>query len=146
MSSPGDTQPPDPPNGQNHETLRSWSIGRTVGSMSVDVDAAIPISRAPEFDRWLAEHGSTEREVVVAIASKASGRQTVTLTELQEVALCHGWVDTQTRRIDAERYAIRFVPRRPGSNWSPTNRELARGLLAEGRMTAAGAAKLPPDL
>jgi hypothetical protein len=30
--------------------------------------------------------------------------------ELLETALCHGWVDTQTKRIDDQGYAIRFVP------------------------------------
>ncbi|MBA2570584.1 MAG: hypothetical protein H0V04_05325, partial [Chloroflexi bacterium] len=46
------------------------------------------------FDGWLKAHGGIEREVVVAIHNKASGKQTVTLTALQETALCHGWVDT----------------------------------------------------
>jgi uncharacterized protein YdeI (YjbR/CyaY-like superfamily) len=114
--------------------------------MPVNVDAAIPVTQPIQLDRWLAEHTAEEREVVVAIANKASGRQTVTLVELQEVALCHGWVDTQTRRIDAERYAVRFVPRRAGSNWSPRNREMARRMIEAGRMSAAGAATLPEDL
>ena len=68
------------------------------------------------------------------------------LGTVQEVALCHGWVDTQIQRIDDERYAIRFVPRRPGSNWSATNRTLARRLLAEGRIQPAGLTTLPGDL
>jgi uncharacterized protein YdeI (YjbR/CyaY-like superfamily) len=106
----------------------------------------IPITRAVELDAWLAEHANREREVVVAIHNKASGRQGVTLVELQEVALCHGWVDTQTRRIDTERYAIRFVPRRPGSNWSPKNRAMARRMLEAGRVKASGVASLPSDL
>lgn len=101
---------------------------------------------AADLDAWLQAHGESEREVVVAIYKKASGKQTVTLAALQEEALCHGWIDTQTKRIDDERYAIRFVPRRPGSSWSATNRRLARRLLAEGRMTAAGLATLPDDL
>ena len=70
----------------------------------------------------------------------------MTFDELLETALCHGWVDTQTKSIDEERYAIRFVPRRPGSNWSPINREIARRLLYEDRMTPAGVAALPADL
>ena len=114
--------------------------------MPVNIDAAMPVANTDDFDRWLVEHGATEREVVLAIAKKSSGRQTVTLDELQEVALCHGWVDTQTRRIDDVRYAIRFVPRRVGSNWSATNREMAHRMLAAGRVRAAGMAKLPPDL
>jgi uncharacterized protein YdeI (YjbR/CyaY-like superfamily) len=112
----------------------------------LDVSQAIPVAAAGEFDRWLHAHAESEREVIVAIYKKASGKQTVTLVDLQEVALCHGWVDTQTKGIDDERYAIRFVPRRPGSNWSQTNREMARRLLDERRLTAAGLATLPNDL
>jgi uncharacterized protein YdeI (YjbR/CyaY-like superfamily) len=94
----------------------------------MDVSQAVPVASAGEFERW------------------ASGRQTVTFDELLDVALCHGWVDTQTKGIDDQRYAIRFVPRRPGSNWSATNRAKVRRLLAEGRMTPAGQAALPDDL
>jgi len=112
----------------------------------MDVSQAVPVEEAGEFDRWLRRHRATERERVVAIFKKASGRQTVTFDELLDVALCHGWVDTQTKGIDEQRYAIRFVARRAGSNWSASNRERVRRLLAEGRMTPAGEALLPPDL
>jgi uncharacterized protein YdeI (YjbR/CyaY-like superfamily) len=112
----------------------------------LDVSQAAPVASAAELDRWLREHGATERERVVAIFKKASGRQTVTFDELLDTALCHGWVDTQTKSIDDERYAIRFVPRRPGSTWSASNRERVRRLLAQGRMTPAGQALLPDDL
>jgi len=112
----------------------------------MDVSRAVFMASEADFDAWLARHGSEEREVLVAIDKKASGKQTVTLPALQEVALCYGWVDTQTQRIDDQRYAIRFVPRQPGSNWSPTNRELARRLLREGRIQPAGLATLPDDL
>jgi uncharacterized protein YdeI (YjbR/CyaY-like superfamily) len=105
----------------------------------------MPFSTANELDRWLRDHGATERELIVAIFKKASGRQTVTFDALLETALCYGWVDTKTKGIDDERYVIRFVPRRPGSNWSPRNREIARRLVREDRMTAAGLATLPAD-
>jgi uncharacterized protein YdeI (YjbR/CyaY-like superfamily) len=112
----------------------------------MDVTRAIPMATDADFDAWLSAHGASERELIVAIYKKASGRQSVSFVALLETALCHGWVDTQTKTIDEERYAIRFVPRRPGSNWSETNRELARRLIEERRMTPAGAAALPPDL
>jgi uncharacterized protein YdeI (YjbR/CyaY-like superfamily) len=112
----------------------------------MDVSRAVFMASDADFDAWLARHGGEEREVLVAIDKKSSGKQTVTLQALQEVALCHGWVDTQIQRIDDERYAIRFVPRRPGSNWSSTNRDLARRLLGEGRIQPAGLATLPDDL
>lgn len=112
----------------------------------LDVSRARPLASAGDFDAWLTEHGAVEHDVVVAIRKKASARQTVTLGTLQEVAACHGWVDTQTKRIDDERYAIRFVPRRAGSSWGAKNRRVARQLLAEGRMRPAGVATLPDDL
>ncbi len=104
------------------------------------------MSTDAEFDAWLIANGEREREIVIAIYKRASGRQTVTLAALQETATCHGWVDTQTKRIDEERYAIRFVPRRPGSNWGPKNRRIARRLREEGRLDVAGVASLPHDL
>ena len=112
----------------------------------VDVSHAIPIASETEFDAWLAAHGGTEREVIVAIYKKASGKQTVTVDGLQETALRHGWIDSHGQRIDDERWALRFAPRRPRSNWSDLNRTRARRLLAEGRMTSAGIAVLPADL
>jgi uncharacterized protein YdeI (YjbR/CyaY-like superfamily) len=112
----------------------------------LDVSSAIPLDTAEAFDRLLAELPDDRREVMVAIARKASGRQTVTFHELLETAMCHGWVDTQTRRMDDTRYAVRYVRRRPGSNWSDRNRAIARRLRADGRLTVAGFASLPPDL
>lgn len=112
----------------------------------LEISQSIPMASDADFDGWLKVHGRSGREIVVAKYKKASGKQTVTLNALQETALCHGWVDTQTKRIDDERYAIRFVPRRQGSTWSAKNRRIARRLLAEGRMRAEGIATLPGDL
>jgi uncharacterized protein YdeI (YjbR/CyaY-like superfamily) len=108
----------------------------------IAVARAVPVASAGDLDA----HAGDRSEVVVAILNRRSGRQTVSLAELQEVALCHGWVDTQTRRIDDARYAIRFVPRRPRSHWSPKNRAMARRLLVEGRIRPSGLASLPKDL
>ena len=112
----------------------------------LDPSSALAIASDDDLDAWLAKHCASEREVVVAIYKRASGRQTVSLGALQEVAVRHGWVDTQTKRIDDDRYAIRFVPRRSGSHWSPRNRVTARQLKDAGRMTDAGLATLPDDL
>ena len=111
----------------------------------IDITRALPVVSAEEFARWLASGAASDGDVVVAIYKKGSGKQTVSFDELLEVALCHGWVDTQTKGIDDDRYAIRFMPRRPGSNWSERNRAIARRLVDGGRMTEAGKAALPKD-
>jgi uncharacterized protein YdeI (YjbR/CyaY-like superfamily) len=110
------------------------------------IDDAIEVKSAEEFAAWLVANGKTEREIWVAIYKKASGKQVVGFDPLLETALCHGWVDVQTKGIDTERYGIRFVPRRAGSNWSATNRAIVKRLLGEGRMEETGKALLPPDL
>ena len=111
----------------------------------LDISAARPIQSAADFERLLRE-AEGRPDLVIALYRKSSGAQTVSFHELLETAMCHGWVDTQTRRIDDERYAIRYVPRRPASSWSPRNRATARRLVLEGRMTDAGRRTLPPDL
>jgi len=112
----------------------------------LDVSQAKALDSAAEFDRWLGEQAADEGALIVAIYKKASGKRSVTFDALLETAMCQGWVDTQTKRIDDERYAIRYVRRRPGSNWSARNRDTARRLVEEGRMKAAGRKVLPPDL
>ncbi|HEX2404176.1 MAG TPA: hypothetical protein VHM29_05695 [Acidimicrobiia bacterium] len=112
----------------------------------MDISEAIPIHTDAEFDAWLRRHGSSEQVVVVAIYKKSSGRQTVTLNALQATAICHGWIDNLGQRIDDERWAIRFTPRRPGSNWSDKNRGVVRKMIEEGRLTSAGKAVLPDDI
>jgi uncharacterized protein YdeI (YjbR/CyaY-like superfamily) len=111
----------------------------------IDISDARPITSAVDFERLLRE-AEGRPDLVVALDRKSSGKQTVSFHELLETAMCHGWVDTQTKRIDDERYAIRYVPRRQGSHWSPRNRAIARRLVLEGRMTAAAQRTLPPDL
>lgn len=98
-----------------------------------------------DFARWLAEHGRSKKEIWVAIYKKASGKQTVTYPRLVETALRFGWIDGLAKSIDAERYAQRFSPRRKNSNWTETNKAIARRLIAEGRMTEAGMAALPEE-
>ena len=106
----------------------------------------VPVESVDDFVSWLTDHGASEGELWVEIYKKSSKRQTVTFDELLNAAICHGWIDVKTQSIDELRYAIRFVPRKPGSNWSEPNRERVRRLLADGAMTAAGIALLPPDL
>lgn len=110
------------------------------------VETAVEIASVEQFEMWMAAHHATERELWAAIFKKSTKKQTVTFDQLLETALCWGWVDVMTKGIDAERYGIRFVPRKPGSNWSAINRGIVCRLLRDGRMRPSGKALLPPDL
>jgi uncharacterized protein YdeI (YjbR/CyaY-like superfamily) len=104
------------------------------------------IDTADDWERWLAAHHDSEIEVWIGIYKKASGKQTVGFDALLELAICWGWIDVQTKGIDDERYGIRVRRRKPGSNWSPTNRRIVCRLIAENRIQHVARATLPPDL
>ncbi len=71
---------------------------------------------------------------------KATGKQVMSWSQAVDQALCFGWIDGVMHRVDEERHAQRFTPRRKGSNWSKVNVEKVARLEAEGLMTAAGRA------
>jgi uncharacterized protein YdeI (YjbR/CyaY-like superfamily) len=56
-----------------------------------------------------------------------------------------GWVDSLIKRLDNERYARKFTPRKPTSKWSDSNRQRWAELQAAGLLTAAGQAAAPTD-
>jgi uncharacterized protein YdeI (YjbR/CyaY-like superfamily) len=95
---------------------------------------------AREFGDWLEAYHATAAELLVGFYKKGSGRPTLTWPESVDEALCYGWIDGIRRRVDDERYTIRFTPRRAGSCWSAVNTKRAQELAAAGRMRPAGLA------
>ena len=87
---------------------------------------------------WFERHHSDAPELWVGFYKAHTGKGGVTYPEAVDVALCFGWIDTTVRRIDADRYANRFTPRRAGSQWSSTNRRRFAELAAAGRVHDAG--------
>ena len=93
-----------------------------------------------ELRRWFARHHAKATELLVGYWKVGSGRPSVTWPESVDEALCVGWIDGVRRRVDDERYTIRFTPRKAASIWSAVNVARVEALAAAGRMTAAGLA------
>jgi uncharacterized protein YdeI (YjbR/CyaY-like superfamily) len=91
-----------------------------------------------ELRDWFATHHEHAAELWVGYHRKATGRPTVTWPQAVDEALCVGWIDSVRYRLDDERNAQRFTPRRKGSFWSAINTRRATELIAEGRMRPAG--------
>lgn len=102
----------------------------------------IHFATARDWRAWLEEHHGTRDEAWLLISKKHAGTPSVTLTEATEEALCFGWIDSLLQPIDEERYALRYTPRRAGSNWSDRMKRWAIALIEDGRMTEAGLAKI----
>ena len=108
----------------------------------MDVSDPLECETAREWRRWLETHHDTHDGAWVLIAKKGATRPGVSLTEATEEALCFGWIDSAMRPVDEERYALRYTPRRPKSNWSEVNKAHAERLIEQGRMTDAGLARI----
>lgn len=89
---------------------------------------------------WLVANHATESVLWLIHYNKASGQPGVKLGDAVEEAICFGWIDGKLKSLDAARYAVRYTPRQPKSVWSLINKERAKRLTAEGRMTPAGLA------
>ena len=95
---------------------------------------------------WLSKNHDKEKEIWLVYYSKSSGKPTVSYNDAVEEALCFGWIDSKEKGLDSERFMGRFTPRKPKSNWSPSNRERAKRLIEHNLMTASGRKALPQDL
>jgi uncharacterized protein YdeI (YjbR/CyaY-like superfamily) len=89
---------------------------------------------------WLERHHRHAKEIWLVTDKRTLN---VSYLEAVEEALCFGWIDGIAKRMDANRSAQRFTPRRPKSHWTELNKERARRLIAQGRMTEVGRAVLP---
>jgi uncharacterized protein YdeI (YjbR/CyaY-like superfamily) len=94
----------------------------------------------PALEEWLeAEHASAPG-LYVKLAKKGAGVPSVTYAELVESALCFGWIDGRSNRLDDRFYLQRITPRRSRSVWSQKNVEAVEALIRAGRMRPAGLA------
>lgn len=98
------------------------------------------------FDTFLSSNGSTSAGIWLQLARRNSGIQSITTQEALEVALCHGWINGQGRKlpgVEGENwYLARYTPRRAKSTWSQVNVRLVERLIDERRIQPAGLAAI----
>ncbi|NYZ73594.1 YdeI/OmpD-associated family protein [Candidatus Micrarchaeota archaeon] len=87
---------------------------------------------------WLSRHHGRAKEIWLIYYKKSSGKARIPYNDAVDEALCFGWIDSIVKKVDDERFAQRFSPRRRGSVLSQLNKERIRKLVLEKRMTGAG--------
>ena len=98
-----------------------------------------------QWRKWLADHHDSESEVWLVFYKRHTKRPSIAHTDALDEALCFGWIDSLVKRLDEERYAVKFTPRKPDSKWSAINRKRYAALQASGRLMPAGVARAPTD-
>jgi len=95
-----------------------------------------------EWGAWLQENRVSSPGVWLVFYKKGSGKPALTYEEAIEEALCHGWIDSIIKKVDAECYLRKFTPRNDDSRWSDLNKKRVEKLIHENRMTEYGLAKV----
>ena len=93
---------------------------------------------AAAFRAWLERNHDKADALFVGYYKKGVQKRAMTYPESVDEALCHGWIDGITFRIDDELTATRFTPRRRTSSWSAINIAKMAELKAAGRLHPAG--------
>ncbi len=109
----------------------------------MEISEILFVKDRKEWRQWLADNHSVKKEIWLVCNRKKGEGVKLSYLDAVEEAICFGWIDSTTKKIDTENTAQRFSPRRLKSNWTELNKERARRLIQTGRMTEAGMNVLP---
>ena len=107
-----------------------------VRSMGETEELHMPTVR--DWHEWLEKNHDKRKEVWLIFYKKHTGKPNISYDEAVEEALCFGWIDSIIKRIDNEKFARKFTPRKPDSSWSASNKKRAAKMIKEGKMIGAG--------
>jgi uncharacterized protein YdeI (YjbR/CyaY-like superfamily) len=108
----------------------------------MEPEDALYFGRRDDWRKWLEENHNKENEVWLVHYKKSSGKGGISLEEAVEEAICFGWIDGKLKKVDEERFILRFSPRKASSVWSRINKERAEKMIESGRMTEFGLNKI----
>jgi uncharacterized protein YdeI (YjbR/CyaY-like superfamily) len=105
--------------------------------MAADLEI-IEIATRKAWRAWLKAHHASSPGVWLVFYKDHTGKPSMPYEDSVREALCFGWIDSLIKRLDDERYARKFTPRKPSSRWSTINRQRWNELEAAGLLALAG--------
>ncbi len=96
-----------------------------------------------QWRTWLGKNHASSPGAWLAFYKDHTGVKSIPYEDSVCEALCFGWIDSLIKRLDDDRYARKFTPRKPTSKWSDINRNRWAALKAAGLLAAAGLAAAP---
>ena len=95
-----------------------------------------------EFRDWLERNHDTSPGIWMIFYRKHTGEKCIQYEEALEEELCFGWIDSLVNKIDDNKYARKFTPRKDTKKWSQLNKRKVVELIKAGKMTRAGLDKI----
>lgn len=105
----------------------------------------LQVRSRPQWRTWLSKHHGSSPGVWLVFHKKHTRVKCIPYEDSVREALCFGWIDSLVKRIDDDRYALKFTPRQPSSKWSDKNRRRWAELKNAGLLASAGLAAGPTD-
>lgn len=95
----------------------------------------LPAKNRDELRQWLLENYDKESECWVMVKRGCPvDNGTFWYIDAVEEAMCFGWIDSTTKKMDNGIAEQRLAPRRKGSLWSELNKERCRRMERLERM------------
>ena len=95
-----------------------------------------------EWRDWLLENHETSAGIYLILYRVYSEIPSMRWEEAVRVALCFGWIDSTSKRIDEEKRQQLFTPRKSKSAWSKLNKTHIEDLKDKGLMHDSGLKKI----
>lgn len=112
----------------------------------MEITETLYVTDRREWRRWLKQHYRNAPEIWLVSYRKGTGKPSLLYNDAVEEALCFGWIDSQLKSIDAERYAQRYSPRKSLRDFSPPNIVRLQKLLRQGKVIRSVRDHLPPAI
>ena len=100
----------------------------------MEITKTLYVTSRAAWRTWLEENYKREPEIWLVGYRKEAGQPNLPYNIAVEEALCFGWIDSIRKNLDSERYAQRFSPRKPGREYSQTNKERLKKLIEQGKV------------
>ena len=112
----------------------------------MDPSPLFEAAKRSEWRAWLRRNHKSAKMVWLVYPRKHTGRPRIAYNDAVEEALAFGWIDSTAKKIDDDRYAQRFTPRKPNSPYSQANLARLRAMAAKGKIIPEVLAKVKPLL
>ncbi len=99
---------------------------------------SISIDRLQDLNKWLDQNWHQKNSVWLVFYKKSSNKADFTYSDIVDVLLCYGWIDSLPNKVDSERTKLRISPRNPKSHWSRVNKEKISKLMEQNQMHPNG--------
>jgi len=109
---------------------------------NIELNKALLFKNRNEWRSWLEKNHMISNEVWLIHYKKSSSKKNLNHFDAVKEAICFGWIDIKLKKIDEERFILRYSPRKPRSVWSKINKKNAEKMISLRKMMPAGYDKI----